>query len=213
MMRKIGFTGMGLLLGLNLLLAQTPVTNPAEIADFKQAVAKATASVQNIKTDFVQTKSLGFLDEKVVSNGLFYYAREKKIRWEYQKPYAFSFIINGNKAWMLNKSAKSEMDTRSNGLFRDLSELMLFGMGGTDLFDSPKFDFSFSVSEEAWQVTLSPKAKELKKLYSNIRLSFSKKDLQVIGIYMQEASGDTTDIVFTNRKINTDVPDTLFHVD
>ena len=212
MIRKIGMTGIGLLLGLNLLLAQTPLTDAAEIAAFKQAVAQAAATVQNLKSDFIQTKSLGFLDEKVVSDGLFYYAHEKKIRWEYQKPYAFSFIINGNKAWMLNKAAKTEIDTRSNNMFRELSELMLFGIGGTDLFDSPRFAFSFAVSENAWMVTLEPKAKEIKKLYSHIRISFSKKDLQVTGIYMQEASGDITDIVFTNRKINTDVPDTLFLV-
>ena len=213
MIRKTGMTVTGLLLGLNLLLAQTAVTGAAEIAQFKQAVATAAIAVQNIKTDFVQTKSLGFLDEKVVSSGLFYYAREKKIRWEYQKPYAFSFIINDNKAWMLNKSAKTEMDTRSNKMFRELSELMLFGIGGAELFDSPKFAFSFATSTEAWLVTLEPKEKEIKKLYSYIRISFSKKDLQVVGIFMQEASGDSTDIVFTNRKINTDVPETLFRAD
>lgn len=187
-----------------------PVTAQSEIDAFKSALTNETAIVNDIKADFVQTKTVDFLDEAVISSGTLYFATGKRLRWEYQKPYSFVFILNGAKAWMVNQGATTELDVNTNKMLKELSELMLFGMGGTALFENPNFDFSFGRSQKQWRVCLKPKSKEMKTLYTQIEVFFALPTHQMESVRMVEVSGDETLIHLTNQKINTLLPDTLF---
>lgn len=187
-----------------------PVTNQAEIEAFKVAMTRETSQVNNIQADFVQTKQLEFLNEAVVSTGILYFASGKRLRWEYEKPHFFIFILNGAKAWMINQGGTTQVDVQSNKMFKELSELMMFGMGGTSLFNHKSFDFSFRTSGTHWEVGLKPKTKEMKALYSQIELLFSLPTYQMESVRMLDVSGDETLIQLKNQKINTRLSDALF---
>jgi outer membrane lipoprotein-sorting protein len=187
-----------------------PVVNQAEIEAFKSALTKETTKIQDIRADFVQTKKMEFLNEAVVSTGALYFATGKRLRWEYEKPYSFVFILNGTKAWMINQGGTTEMDVQSNKMFKELSELMMFGIGGASLFDNRNFDFTFRCSGRQWEVGLKPKTKEMKALYTQIELLFDAQSYQMELVRMMETSGDETQIVLKNHKINTPLQDALF---
>ena len=187
-----------------------PVTNQAEIEAFKAALTRETAKIQDIKADFVQIKTMEFLNESVRSTGLLYFAEGKRLRWEYEKPYPFVFILNGAKAWMVNQSGVTEMDVNGNKMFKELSELMLFGMGGSSLFENRNFDFSFRTSGTHWEVTLKPKSREMRAQYSQIELLFDARSYQMESVRMVDASGDETLIQLNNPKINSQLSDALF---
>ena len=187
------------------------VTNQEEIDSFIKALTIETAKIRNIKADFTQTKKVDFLNESVVSKGILFIAEQKRLRWEYEKPYSFAFIFNGEKAWMVNQGVETEFDVKSNKIFKELSELMMFGIGGVSLFENPNFDFSYKRSEEKWGVVLKPKTKEMRSLYSEVELIFSV-DYQMECVRLIDTAGDETLIQLMNRQINTNLLDDLFHV-
>jgi len=187
-----------------------PVTSQIEMTAFKDAIAMETAKMSDIKANFIQTKKMEFLNEAIVSTGMLYFAEGKRLRWEYEKPYSFSFILNGAKAWMVNQNAVTELNVNSNKMLKEISELMMFGMGGASLFENRNFDFSFRSSEKLWEVILKPKSKEMKALYSQVVLTFSMPSCIMESVRMVETSGDETLIQLKNQKINTKLSDALF---
>ena len=187
-----------------------PVTSQTDIDAFKAALSRETAQIQDIKADFVQIKTMEFLNESVRSTGMLYFAEGKRLRWEYEKPYPFVFILNGTKAWMVSQGRATELDISSNKMFKELSELMMFGMGGTSLFDNRNFDFDFFSSGVQWKVGLKPKSKEMKAQYSQIELIFDASSYRMESVRMLDASGDETLIQLSNQTINNLLPDALF---
>ena len=183
-----------------------PVTNYAEVDAFKTALSRETAKIEDIKADFVQIKTVEFLNESVRSTGVLCFASGKRLRWEYEKPHSLVFILNGAKAWM----GGNEIDVSSNRMFKELGELMMFGMGGTALFENRNFDFGFRRSETQWEVALKPKSKEMKALYSQIELVFDAASYRMESVRMLDPSGDETLIQLSNQKINNRLSDDLF---
>src|SRR5215211_6603835 len=55
----------------------------ANVPAFQQSLAKSTAALQTLQSDFVQTKHLSLLADKITSKGKFYYRKEDKVRIEY----------------------------------------------------------------------------------------------------------------------------------
>ena len=186
------------------------VVDRAEIEVFITALTKETAQIRDMKANFKQTKKVDFLDETVVSTGVLYFAEGKRLRWEYEHPYPFLFILNENKVWMINQGATTELDVQSNKMIKELSDLMMFGLGGTSLFESRSFDFSFRSSGSQWEVVLIPKTKEMKALYSRVELIFSASSYLMESVRLTEHSGDETLIELINQTINRSLPDALF---
>ena len=67
-----------------------PVGN---VAAFQQALAKSTAALQTLQSDFVQTKHLSMLADKMTSKGKFYYRKEDKVRIEYTAPFQYLLVM------------------------------------------------------------------------------------------------------------------------
>ena len=62
------------------------------------------------------------------------------------------------------------------------------------------------------QVRLTPKNKTLKSMLTTISLNFDKTTYMVQTIVLTEAMGDTTTIVFSDKKINQPIDDEKFMV-
>ena len=56
------------------------------VSVFQQNLAKVNAGKETITSDFVQTKNMALLAEKIKSKGKFYYKKTDKVRIEYTTP-------------------------------------------------------------------------------------------------------------------------------
>ena len=65
-------------------------------AKIRQQIEAAAASMKTMQCDFIQTKYLRMLNDKMVSRGKMYYQQSDKLRWEYTSPYAYAFVLNGS---------------------------------------------------------------------------------------------------------------------
>lgn len=82
-------------------------------------------------------------------------------------------------------------------------------MQGTTL-SNPDFKSRVFENKAGYLVELVPVVKGLKDLFKNINVVVDKKDYSVINIEMQEFSGDNTIIRFSNKELNSNLPDALF---
>src|SRR6185503_15443813 len=97
MYKKIGFL-IGLMSVVGTLATAQPVGyKPVDnLTEFKTKFAEEGKKVSTISSNFIQEKNLSVLEEKIISEGKFWYKKERKVRLEYQKPFRYLMMMSGD---------------------------------------------------------------------------------------------------------------------
>jgi outer membrane lipoprotein-sorting protein len=196
-----------------ILFAQSPHQPASETQqkDIVDKIRQASSSMKTMKCDFTQVKELSFMDEKVTSEGKMYYKQTDKIRWEYTKPYTYVFATDGKNVRMHSgNNTGSTVPVKSSKLFNEISNIMIGGVSGNGLIDSPGFSTQFGIGKDNYLVTLTPLKKEVKDLFSSICLYVDKTDHRIRTVELIEKNGDKTSIQLKNIQMNVVIEDEIF---
>lgn len=189
--------------------ATLPVSKQKEVI---HQINKATSAIKSMSCSFTQTKYLSLLSDKMVSEGKMNYSQPNRLRWEYTTPYKYLFIFNGAKVYVGNNNRKDVIDTNSNKLFKEVARIMMSTVTGTALSNADDFETTVADGKTCWEVTLVPKKKEMRKMFSRIVLSFNKSDYLISEINMYEKNNDRTNIKLHHIKNNIALNETLFAI-
>lgn len=177
-----------------------------------QQIAQASASMKSMQADFVQTKHLKMLGDKMVSKGKMYYQQSDKLRWEYTSPYTYTFIMNGSKVLLKKGARKDVIDVNKNKMFKEIARIMMNSVVGKCLTDKKDFKVSVAESKTAYTATLIPLKKDMKQMYTKIVLQFNRQTSVVNKVTMYEKNGDWTEIELKNLQKNKQMSASLFAV-
>ena len=183
-------------------------------SQLRAQVAEVTANMRTLQCDFVQTKHVKMLNENMVSRGRMFYMRNDRLRWEYNTPYAYTFILNGDKVLLNNGNTKRNdvIDVNKNKVFKEISRIMVSSVVGSCLTDDKTFKTTVTTSGAEWIATLVPVRKDIKQMFDKIILHFDKKRKVVTKIEMSERNGDKTTIVLQNIRTNENISANMFTV-
>lgn len=184
-------------------------------AQQQEVIEKINASASKMKSmscTFTQTKYLSLLSDKMVSSGKMYYKQPNKLRWEYTSPYDYLFVFNGTKVYVGNKSKKDVIDTNTNKIFKEIARIMMNTVTGKALSNKTDFTVSVAGNNTSWVVTLIPKKKDMKQMFSKIELIFNKSNTMISEINIFEKNNDRTNIKLTNIVNNGSVNENYFAI-
>jgi outer membrane lipoprotein-sorting protein len=190
--------------------AQYKKATDTEKNDILNRIVKASEEIKTMQGDFTQVKELSFMDEKVTSEGKLFFKQENKIRWEYTSPYRYVFSMDGQSVRMTTGDKTSRIPVKQSKMFSAISNIMVGGVSGKGLIDSKDFETDLFVGSKDYKLIFTPQKKEVKDLFSAIRLYVNKADYRIIAVEMVENSGDMTAITLKNVKINTAINDEIF---
>jgi len=204
----------GLCLLLTTMSANAQTLRKVDAAQQKSMVEKinrTAASIRSIDCSFTQVKTLQFLNDKMTSQGrMLFVAEGAKLRWEYQTPYSYTFILNGQKVFIHSQKNTQTIDISQSRLFQSIAEVMLNSVTGKSLSTNADFVCAMMTQGDDWVADLVPKKKELKKMFKSIRLYFGSKQQMVTRVEMTEQNGDTTMITLKDVKTNGRVDEKMF---
>jgi len=180
--------------------------------EMMQKISEASEQMKTLRCDFVQRKTISILSDEMVSEGKMFFKQQDKLKWEYSKPYQYEFVMNGDKVMINSGTSKNVIDINSSKLFKEISKIILAGINGSGIFDTAKFSFQFKIGDKDNMVILTPKQKELKQMFHEIRLSFNKSDYTVNSVEIEERNGDITHIKMKNKQINKELSDEIFTI-
>jgi len=186
-----------------------PAQNNQKIIDHINQVAHSLKSMQ---ADFIQTKTMKMLGDKMVSNGKMYYQQSDKLHWEYTIPYTYTFILNGDKVLLKKGTRKDVIDVNKNKVFKEIARIMMSSMVGTCLTEKKDFSVSVVETDQTYTATLIPQKKEMKQMYTKIVLTFTKKTSMISRVVMYEKNGDNTEIVLKNVVTNKTINPSYFAI-
>lgn len=194
-------------------LAQSPMSNPSP-REIVETIDRSASRLQSMCCRFTQTKELSILQEKMVSNGVMYYCRQGgRLRWEYQSPYAYTFVMNGNRVMMRSDERTDVIDTSQNRVFGQIARIMLNTLTGQCLSAEEEFDTRVNAGVNEWVAELAPRRRDMAQLFDRIRLHFDPQRGVVFRVEMVEKSGDKTVIDLKNIRTDVEVDERLFAVD
>jgi outer membrane lipoprotein carrier protein len=206
MFKNIAF--IALLLISSFVFAQNTAMTSAESKAFVTKISAETKEIKTLQSDFVQTKKMDFLDKNIVTQGRMSLKSPNTLSWKYTKPYQYSIIFKENKIFINDQGKKSSVDAKSK-TFEKINKLIV-GSSNGKMFNDPEFSVVYFKNGNFNIAKFTPKSAQLLKYIKQIELSFPKNQTTVSQVNMTEASGDTTNIVFKNTKINAPIPASEF---
>ena len=178
----------------------------------RKEISLAASAMKTIQCDFIQTKYLKMLNDKMVSKGKMYYQQSNRLRWEYLSPYAYTFILNNDKVLLKNKQRNDVIDVNNNKVFREIARIMMNSVVGNCLNDEKSYKSSISVQKGEWVATLLPQRKDMKQMFQKIVLHFNQKQVVVTQVEIIEKNGDRTVIDLKNVRTNETISSNIFAI-
>ena len=182
-------------------------------AQIRQKIAAAALAMTSLQCDFVQTKQLKMLNDKMTSEGRMYYSQKDKLRWEYVKPYQYIFIMNGDRVLLKNRERSDVINTSQNKVFREIARIMMGSVVGDCLSDDRTFKTSITTAGGEWVATLLPQRKDMKQMFQKIILHFDQRQATVSRVELVEKNGDQTTIDLKNIRKNETIAPRTFAVE
>ncbi len=195
-----------------LLVALGATAQRVNEAAVKRQINAAASRIRTMQCDFVQTKHMRMLNDKMVSKGVMYYAQPNKLRWQYTSPYTYTFVLSGSQV-MMNKGKKSQViDVSQSKVFKEITRIMMNSVVGKCLTDGNDFKSAIADGKTEWIVTLTPLKKNMKQMFSSIKVRFNKQRSMVSAVELYEKNGDRTVIELSNVRTNISLNAQLFSV-
>lgn len=177
-----------------------------------QEISRVAASVKTLKCDFVQTKNLKMLGDKMISKGIMYCSQPNQLRWEYLSPYTYTFILNGNQVLLKKGSRNDIIDVNQNKMFKEIARIMMNSVLGKCLTDKKDFKVSLSSQDNYYIATLIPLKKEMKQTFTKIRLHYNRTSSMIVKVDMYEKNGDSTIIELIDIHRNDSVEASVYEI-
>ena len=190
----------------------TPATD-SQRREMSQKINAAASAMTTLDCNFVQVKQLKMLNDKMTSTGVMRYKKSGKLRWEYTSPYKYVFIINGSKVLIDTGKQRNVIDINTNKMFEEIARIMMNSVTGKCLADNKEFAVKYFIDDKGnWVADLTPLIKQMKQMFSLIRLHFDVKQMVVTSVELHEKSGDNTVITLKNIKKNQPVNESNFKI-
>lgn len=190
------------------IFAQTELTS-AEATQFKQKVIEKNKSIKSMQADFQQKKHLDFMSKNIETFGKMAFLKPDKLNWQYTKPYNYQIVFQKDNITVNDEGKVSQMKA-DNKVFKKINALIVNSISG-NMFDDKEFTVTLWKSNGKTLAKLNAKDKTLQKYVREIHLYFAN-DAIVESVKLIEPSNDYTEIIFTNKKINANLDESVFDI-
>jgi len=204
-----------------LILAAISFVGVSQPKDFKLLTGTARTEIEkkivdnakkitSLQCKFEQEKTSVLLTEKAISKGVLTYKSPASLRWEYTEPSKYVMIFTDGNAYLKDENGTV---VNTNKMLKQLGNFIVSAINGKSLTDNGNFQIEYYENERNKQiiwVKLVPIPKRLKEMYSAIQIKISTTDYLAFEIVMEEKSGDSMKIILLDKKINDDIPNSLF---
>ncbi len=195
----------------SLIAESDPYTVLKDVASFKTKLNQKNQTINTLRCDFVQEKSLSFMAQKVFSKGIMMYKKPDMMKLEYTTPFSYIMSLYKGKVIVKDNGKVNKYDTKSNKVFKYVNDLMIAAVQG-NVADSKDFTIVYKENSKSYLMEMTPIDVTMKNYVTKVNVTVSKIDFGVLTVEMTEKSGDYTLITLTNRVYNTPIKDEAFLV-
>lgn len=177
-----------------------------------QEISNAAASIKTLRCNFIQTKKLNMLGDKMTSKGFMYCSQPNQLKWEYLSPYTYTFILNNDVVLLKKGSRNDVIDVNQNKIFKEIARIMMNSVLGKCLTDKKDFKVDLINNGNYYIATLIPQKKEMKQTFSKVLLHYNRDHSMIEKVEMYERNGDSTLIELINIVKNEAIDSSVYEI-
>ncbi len=179
--------------------------NPAptviqQLADLQQQLAK----FEVVRGAFIQTRHLEMFNQPLSSEGQFTLDKTHGLLWQQTTPFPVNLVLTQDKLRQSMGGQEAQIITsEQNPMAFYFSRVFLSVFHGDTAELEKEFTLDFATEDDAWRLTLTPKAAPLNSVFDTITLQGHQ---QIERLELREIRGDRTEIEFSQHQT---APETL----
>ena len=173
-------------------------------------LTQVASTMQSMQCRFVQEKTSTMLAEPSMAEGTMHYAAPDRMRWEYIKPYAFALVVNGERIVKVTDGKAEVLEGNAGRMYQGMVNLIMGSASGKKLFDTTVFDIIFYDDNGFWRADMTPKRRDMKRMFSQLVFRFDKKTNGISRVEFVSANGDVTSIRFEEIRLNGKIEEEKF---
>ena len=189
--------------------AQTQLSE-SQTQEVIHQLTQVASTMQSMQCRFVQEKTSSMLAEPSVAEGTMHYAAPDRMRWEYTAPYAFALVVNGERLVKVTDGKAEVLEGNAGRMYQGMVNLIIGSASGKKLFDTTVFDIVFYDDNGFWRADMTPKRRDMKRMFSQLVFRFDKKTNGISRVEFVSSNGDITSIRFEEIKVNEAIEDKVF---
>ena len=189
--------------------AQTQLSE-SQTQEVIRQLTQVASTMQSMQCRFVQEKTSSMLAEPSVAEGTMHYAAPDRMRWEYTAPYAFALVVNGERLVKVTDGKAEVLEGNAGRMYQGMVNLIIGSASGKKLFDTTVFDIVFYDDNGFWRADMTPKRRDMKRMFSQLVFRFDKKTNGISRVEFVSANGDVTSIRFEEIKVNEAIGEEVF---
>lgn len=166
------------------------------------------SEIKTIASKFTLLKYSFIAETPLTAEGFFYFQQPDKLYWEYEKPYSYGFLTDGNKtfSWQKKDGTKKIKETSSKSGLREMTALLRIFVS----MDSEKISKIYTINRIDGGILLLPKDQSEKQMIKDIKIIFDENISAVKTVTILEHSGDRTEIKFFDTIVDGQLPQNAF---
>jgi len=179
---------------------------PAFAEGLEEVVTKIQQNYLKIKdftADFQQITIFKSLKKKEITDGVVYFKKPGKMRWDYHAPSFQKVISDGEKLWIYLPEEEQVMVKDISHALSQTPLSFLLGLGNL----KKDFKITFSPRKNLW-LELVPK--QAMGNIERLELSVNEEDYSVKAVILHDLMGNIIEIKFSNMVQNVGPEDSLF---
>lgn len=184
----------------------------AQEADFAARLKETSAATRTIECDFTLTRTMSFMASDVVSEGRFYYLRDKGISLDFIRPEGDEITMGSERFRIVSAGKTTVVKLDSNPMLRQLQRMLTACMTGDVEMLGQGAELAFGDEGANFVVTITPSARRARDMVRLITLTFEKRNMSLVSLRMEEASGDVSMYRFMNKTFNGEIAPSRFDV-
>lgn len=170
-------------------------------------ITRVSEQIKTLECRFKQRKTISVLAETAEAEGMMYYQKADRMRWEYLKPDAYYFVMNGNKS-VMKKNGETDRGGSAR-IFGEIAKMIMGSISGKKLVDEERFVSEYSGNKEIFRISLQPKNRRMLQMISLLVMEFDIKEHAIRSVEMWQGE-DVTRIEFMEKKVNGALTEGLF---
>ena len=201
---SILFVAVGLFVSAQTQLSET------QSQEIMASLTETAASMQTMQCRFIQSKTMAMLAEPSVSEGRMYFSAPDRLRWEYLTPYPFTLVVNGERIVKVTDGKSEVLEGNSGRMYQGIVGMIMGSASGKKMFDTSTFDVVLYDDGAFWKAEMTPKRRDMKRMFSQLVFYFDKKSQVVDHVEFNGVGGDVTEIRFVEVRVNAEIEEEKF---
>jgi outer membrane lipoprotein carrier protein len=182
--------------------------------DLLAHIQQQLRTVDTMQADFVQKKHLSMLRHTLVIQGKLAMQKPNKVIWTVDKPTRYSIRVDGETLtqWDEDNNKVDVIHLGGDPTFKTITEQIQAWFLGDYKVLEKSYDV-YQLSDKPLSLRFAPQPDSMvAKMVKNIEITFGNNDTQVDKMVINETSGDSTTLSYSNTVLNQPIPDKAWEI-